>query len=172
MHPIVSARLSETWASRGATLAQRMVFRILSHPESQHQAPFRMVRWSWNEQKEPYVGGLAIRIGCRTGLRCDLAGFVKGKRESPPFLFVGFHVPDFAAQRIHSGDDSAPERGRGARTSDINWALQKFDHRRGDRGMNEPLLRRTIFAFGVTLLRATFIIVVKKRLAVLADIVG
>src|SRR5213593_4255688 len=109
MQPVASAGFSKARASGRTALAQRMILRILSHPESKHDAFLWMLRGAWNEQKEPHVGGLSIRIGCSTRLPCDLACFLKGKGERPLFLFFRFQLPDRVAQGIHSGDDPAPE---------------------------------------------------------------
>src|SRR5450759_2587780 len=171
MHPIASAGFSEARDSSRAALAQGMIFRILSHPESKHDAFLRMLRGAWNEQKEPHVGGLSIRIGCSTGLPCDLPCFLKRKCEHPLFLFLRFQLPDRVAQGIQSGDDPAPECRCRAGTSDIKRSLQEFNHRGGRRGMKEPLLRRTVFALDVAILRTTFAILVKKRFSIAADIV-
>src|ERR1700694_1510478 len=171
MQPITSAGFREPRAASRAALAKGMIFRILSHPESKHHAFLWMLRGAWNEQKEPHVRGLSIRIGCSTGLPGKLARVRKRKREHSLFLFFRFQLPDRVAQGIHSGDDPAPECRCRACTSDIKWSLQEFNHRGGRRGMKEPLLRRTVFALDVAILRTTFAILVKKRLSIAADIV-
>src|ERR1700730_15346328 len=145
MQPITSARFREPRAARRAALAKGMIFRILSHPESKHHAFLWMLSRAWNEQKEPYVRGLSIRIGCGTGLSGKVARVRKRKREHSLFPFVRFQGPDRAAQGVHSGNDPAPERRCRARTH-IKWRLQQFNHRRRHRGMNESLLQRTVFA--------------------------
>src|SRR6266700_2303995 len=172
MHPIASAGFSEARTASRAALAEGMIFGILSHPESKNDALLRVVRGAWNEQDKPHVGGLAIRVGRRTGLARDLACFRKRKCERPPFPFVRFQLPDRVAQGIHSGDDPAPECRCRARTPDIERSLQEFNHRGGCRGMKEPLRRRAVFALDVAILRTTFAILVKKRLSIAADIVG
>src|SRR5713226_610149 len=162
MHPVASAGFGEARASGRATLAKRMIFGILSHPKSQHDAFLRMLRGAWNEQKEPHVRGLSIRIGCGPGLASDLTCLLVGKCERPLFLFFRFQLPDRVAQGIHSGNDPAPQCGCRTRASQIQWSLQELNHRRGRRGMKEALWRWTIFALDVAILRVTLIIVVKK----------
>src|ERR1700676_3468319 len=151
MQPITSAGFREPRAASRATLAKGMIFRILSHPESKHHAFLWMLGGAWNEQKEPHVRGLSIRIGCSTGLPGKLARVRKRKREHLLFLFFRFQRPDRTAQGIHSGNDPAPEHRSRARTH-IKWRLQEFNHRRRHRGMNESLLQRTGFTLGVATL--------------------
>src|ERR1700737_846319 len=170
MQPITSAGFREPRAASRAALAKGMIFRILSHPESKHHAFLWMLRSAWNAQKEPHVRGLSIRIGCSTGLPGKFARIRKGKREHSGFLFFRFQCPDRAAQGVHSGDDAAPEHRSRARTH-IKWRRQEFNHRRRHRGMNESLLQRTVFALGVATLRKIVRILVKKRLAIVADII-
>ena len=171
MHPVAPAGFRKAGAPGRAALAQRMVFGILPHPESQHDARFRTVRGSGHEQQKPHVGGLAVRIGGRAGLPGDLACLLEREGERPPFPLVRFHLPDRIAQGIHSRDDSASERRCRTRASDIKRSLQELGHRSGHRGMKEPLLWRTVFALDVAFLRSTLTLLVQKRLAVVADIV-
>src|SRR5512143_164371 len=147
-----------------------MIFRILSHPESKHDAFLRMLRCAWNEQEEPNVRGLSIRVGCSAGLSGDLTRFRERKREHSLLLIFRFYLPDRVAQGVHSGNDPAPERRRRA-GSQIKWCLQEFSHYRGYRRMNESLLQRTIVTLRVAILRTIFIILVKKRLSSVADVV-
>src|ERR1700675_3007558 len=110
MQPITSARFREPGADSRAALAKGMIFRILSHPESKHHALLWMLRRARNEQKEPHVRGLSVRIGRSTSLSGKLARVRKRKREHSLFLFVRFQCPDRAAQGVHSGNDPTPER--------------------------------------------------------------
>src|SRR5205823_6152543 len=97
-----------------------------------------------------------------TRLRRDLACYVEWKRELPSFLFAGLQLPDLAAQRIHSGDDATPERGRRARVRDIHRRFQQLDHRYRNRRMNQPVLDWAVFAFRVAILWVARGIVVEQ----------
>src|SRR5450759_5982602 len=132
-----------------------MSFRILSHPESKHNARLPMFRRAWSEQEEPHVGGLSVGIGCSAGLPCYFACFLERKCERPPFLFFWFHLPDLVAQGIHTGDDPSPERRCCASSTAIQWDLQEFNHRSGHGRMDEPFVRRPVFALYVTILTNT-----------------
>ena len=141
MHPVAGAGFGEARAARRAALAERMILRILAHPEAKHDAFLRMLGAARNEQEEPHVGGLAIGIGCGAGLPRNLACLRQREREHPFFSFFGFQLPDCIAQRIHPCDDAAPEGRCGARATDIEWRLQEFCHCGRHRRMDEARLR-------------------------------
>src|SRR5213080_309884 len=99
MDPVARARFSEAWTSGRAALAQRMIFRILTHPESNDDAFLRMLGRAGDEQQEPHIGGLPIGVGCRAGLPRDLARFLEPKCERPLLPFFRLQLPERIAQR-------------------------------------------------------------------------
>src|SRR5258706_4248726 len=109
MHPVAAAGFGESSAASRAAFAEGMNLRILSHPESKHNARLRTVGRAWNEQEEPHVGGLSVGVGGGTGLACNFACFLDRKRKRSLFPFVRFQLPDLIAQGIHAGDDPSPE---------------------------------------------------------------
>src|ERR1700745_4028250 len=101
MHPIASARLGKPRTAGRASSAKRMVFRILPHPEAEHDAFFRMSRRTGNEQEEPHVRGLSIGIGRGARLAGDLPRLVEGERERALLALVRLELPDRIAQWVH-----------------------------------------------------------------------
>ena len=151
--PSCGRRTRRSRAPGRAAFAERMIFRILAHPETQHDAVLRIVRRAWHEQQEPHVGRLSIRVGRSPGLPAISPACSRGNASVRFFLSSGFNFQISSLRRIHAGDDPAPECRCGTRAREIDRALQELGHRRGHRRMKEPLLRRTIVALGVAFLR-------------------
>src|SRR6187401_2181633 len=148
-----------------------MVFRILAHPEAERYALFRMAGRTGNEQQQPHIRSLSVRIGRGARLAGDLARLGEWKGERALLPFVGFELPDRVAQWIHSRDHSSAQRRRRAGGSDIEWAFQELGHRFRYGGMHDSLLVGGVFPFRVACLRVPVVVLEEERLAVAANVI-
>src|SRR4029077_13076860 len=63
MDPVASARLRKAGAACGAAVAERMILRVLAHPEPEHDPFLGMLGRPGYEQQKPNVGRPAVGIG-------------------------------------------------------------------------------------------------------------
>src|SRR3989344_1196628 len=170
MGPIAPTCFGKPFASGRPALTERMILRVLAHPEDEHDPFFRLCSRTGNEQEEPYIGGASVCIRRSTSLPGDLSRFFNGKYELP-FLFVGgLYLPCLRTERIKPRNNTGTQAVHSARWL-VKRASQHLNGRCCDRRMNNALQGLTMITFRITIPLSAIVIFIEQRLSTLANIV-